>query len=645
MRNRLPACSFQLTLLMVLPLATCCAVAEADDRPTTLNRSYIDDDDQRRLADLQFSVDQATGRSLRISIRAIGPDVEPIGGFRGIQGSNRYTAEELDLVLRGRHESVVLTRTETGDLIEGRITAGEFGRLTERRVIASGEIDFQHQSGLLPLSIHVDTSSSSSDWLQTSVIIDGQPRLSCRYRIRNGVIVDLQTESLGHDGYIAVEGPDEKRRNRWFTAAADEVTSPVEKSEWEKRDIEGRWVLMMSQLDEDPAAISNWVAWLAQEKQFELLEWLAIYQADAFKSHGVGKALLAADAPGWIRIAAWHRNSSPYMGHGRQQAGQMLLEANPAVVEDWITTHRENLDNWEPSLNSLYGQLGSDDIAAKDSSSYDGPFQPKEVFALLESPQKVAVFGDRLQAEAGVVYEHQVVRVIRAVAISGRRSDQRKQEIGKLIDHSSERIRIEAMLAHSFLLPESSGERPNRFLQIVDDESESAAVRQAALLGVSYQDHPSLILKLHTVAGEPDHPAWKSAISRIGDLGRGYSMIILNSLAADQLDQTQAELLKDALKRIAERELKRRDGAYQVAELIRLASIAKAENHVHSDLIFDWVKSSGKSLDPKSLGQLKAKYSVEQLEGVRPIWAADSGTKWHPLYADLLKDIISKERG
>lgn len=633
--------AFATVILCLAPAAIPSADAQLDGSTEGLRRSYIDDDDQRRLADLQFSVDHKRGRALRISIGATGPDVEPIGGYRGIQGSNRYTAEELDLVLRGLHEAQVVTETGQGDLIEGRITAGKYGRLMERRVIADGEIDFLFQTKLLPLTIVIDTASESSDWLQTTVMIDGQSRLSCRYQIRNGRIVNLETQSLGHDGYITQESPGEKRKNRWVTAGAQEVKAPVEMSQWDKRDLEARWVLMASQLEDDPEKMTQWVAWLAQEKQFKLLEWLAIYQPDAFKSHGVGKVLLAADADQWIRVAAWHRNSSPYMGHGRQQAGQMLLEASPGVSEHWITTHRAELDNWEPSLSSLYQQLESDDIEAKDSSKYVAPFQPDRIFAVLDSKVKVAAFGDRLSAEDGVVYEHQIVRAINGVVISGRRNDALKMKLRKLIDHPNERVRIEAMLAHSFLLPGTRSERPNRFIQIVEDENESAAVRQAALLGVSYQLHPSLNLKLHAVASEPDHPAWNSAISRIGDVGKGYSMLILDTLAEDQLNEEQANLLKDSMKRIAERELMQSLGAYQVAELIRLASIAKSENHVHANLIQEWVISSGKSVNSKALANCKAKYPIQRMMTVDPIWEPNCGSAWHKQYTVLLNDITS----
>lgn len=640
MRNRYIA--FAALLFCLSPTFAAPAVAQQDEPISDLRRSYIDDDDHRRLADLQFSVDPKTGRSLKISVSAVGPDVEPIGGFRGIHGSNRYTAEELDLVLRGLHESSVITETEQGDLIEGKIFAGDFGRLLERRVTSDGEIDFRYQAIPLPLSIHVTTNADSEQFLRTTVIIDGQSRLRCRYRIRNGSIVDLETESLGHDGYIAQRGPDAIRRNRWLTATTDDVSAPVEEREWNKRDLEGQWVLMMSTLDKSPNRITDWVAWLAQEKQFELLELLAIYQPDAFKSHGVGKALLKADAPQWIRVAAWHRNTAPYLGHGRQQATQMLLEASPGVVEHWLKIHQEKIDNWEPGLGPLYGRLQNDEIAAKDSSKYLNPLKPYEVFDALTSTTKAEQFGDRLRAEEGVAYEHQILRAINAVAISGRRSDQLKLQLQQLVDHPNERVRIEALLAHSFLLPDTEAEKPTRLIEIVEDKSEADKVRQAAMLAVSYQQHPALILKLHTVARTPEHPAWNSAVSRIGDIGNDYSRQILDTLPKDQLTSDQRSILEDSLQRLSDRRRTRKTFAYDLAKLIRLSSFATLQEHGDADLIRKWVKAEAKQMVPNNLAILKQNYSAMQLQNAAPTWTPEFAKNWQAQYSILFDELTAK---
>ena len=619
-------------------IVTTTAAAQQDGSQPKLNRAYIDDDDQRQLADLKFSVDQKTGRSLRISIAATGPNVEPIGGYRGIHGSNRYTAEELDLVLRGLHESKVITRTEQGDLVEGRIVAGEYGHLTERRVTANGQIDFRHQTIRLPLSIHVDTNSYSNQWLQTTLIIDGQPRLACRYRIANGKIVDLETQSLGHDGYIALDGPHSEKRNRWVTATAREVKAPVEAADWAKRDIEGKWVLMIAQLDETPKRISVWVEWLAQEKEFELLEWLAMSYPDAFKSHKVGEVLMKADAPQWIRVAAWHRNAQPQVGHARQHATQILLEASPAVVEHWLQVNRNEIDNWAPVIEELYRRLQSDEVAPKDSSRYAKPFNAEQRFRILSNTPQVVDFADRLTAEEGVVYEHQVLRAIKGVIISGRRTQKLRDQLTDLVDHSNSRIRIEALLAHSFLLPGTQEIRPIRLMEIVDDQKEPDAVRQAALLGVSYQRHPILTLKLHSVATDVTHPAWKAAVSRLGDIGKGYSILILDSIPKGKLSHQQQQLLQDSIVRIAKRESGTETSAYFLAQQMLLSSVAKAQKDPQTDLIEIWVQEKVQQANAVTIENLANKFPFHRLLEVNPIWELNSATPWSTYYTEMLDE-------
>lgn len=617
------------------------STAQTGDESQLPHHSYIDDDDQRRLADLQFAVDPASGRSLRLMIGSTGPQVEPIGGFRGIQGHNRYTAEELDLVLRGKHEAKVITEDEHGEVFEGRISAGQFGTLLERRLLPNGRIDFLHHTEFLPLQIHVDAMASSNQTLQTTVVIDGQSRLTCRYRIQNGKIVDLEVQSLGHDGYIAQEAPGAKSRRLWKTVTAQAAQAPVAQADWEPRDLESRWVLMTKQLSKSPDQITKWVAWLTESKQFELLEWLALYQADAFKSHSVGQSLLEADAPQWVRVAAWHRNTSPYLGHGRQQATQMLLEASPSVVEHWLKAHQKSLDNWEPALSILHAQLEKDDIVAAESSKYLPPFDYEEIFRPLSSSSQVPVLGDRLKAEPGILYEHQVIRSISAAIISGRRSKELQQRIRTLINHPNEPVRIEALLAFSFLLPANRTDRVDDFLKIIDDENESVAVREAALLAVSYQDHPYLLLKLHGIAANPEHPTWKAAVSRLGDLGQGFTVGILQDVMKQDLTTDQVKLVGNSLGRIIVRESTTAPNYHSIARLISLVALAEAEGDAHAARIRNWVLAHCESASEKTMSKLKAKYASSIWLGAERYWQPENGQQWGDRYKTIHAEVTS----
>ena len=122
-------------------------------------RDYLDDDDQRRLADLQFAVDVTGRHGLVMTISAIGPAVEPISGFRGIAGANRYTAEELGLILSARHDVEVVTYSASGNSVSGQIVAGAFGRLPERRLLPDAPATICPETEL-PLAEYVTTSTS-----------------------------------------------------------------------------------------------------------------------------------------------------------------------------------------------------------------------------------------------------------------------------------------------------------------------------------------------------------------------------------------------------------------------------------------------------------------------------------------------------
>ena len=89
-------------------------VSHSSDVTDDGQASYIDDDDRRSLANLQFDTDPQHERALQLTISAEGPMVEPIAGFRGIQGSNRYTAEELGLILQRHHRARVVTTFDSG---------------------------------------------------------------------------------------------------------------------------------------------------------------------------------------------------------------------------------------------------------------------------------------------------------------------------------------------------------------------------------------------------------------------------------------------------------------------------------------------------------------------------------------------------
>lgn len=578
---------------------------------------YIDDDDQRSLADLRFNVEATNQQNLRITVSAIGPDVEPIAGYRGVSGGNRYTAEELGLILEGHNRAQIVTRFDNGQIANGRILEGKFGTLAERRLLPNGRIDFLGQTALAyPLELIVDPQTKSSGRRTTMIVIAGQARLRCRYSIVNGQIEDLEVQSLGHDNFLAQAAANKPFfGGRYRLTASQEVNAPVSDKVWSQRDNEGKWVLLTEAIQKDPARIANWVNFLVQEKETVLLEWMAIYMPDAFKSHEVGKALIKIDAPQWIRVAAWHNNGFSSVGHGVQQANNDLLYSAPSEVEHWLEKHKERLDNWQ-TLSAVLSVLKKDKHDPKDSSSFLPPLQPKNVFATLFHTGELVDFGTNAKARPDVVYTHQMVRAISGIAVGGRRTPDLLKAVRKHTAHAEQDVRIAALLAHTHLLPKSPGtERFDDFLGMIDDDNEPQKIREAAMMALSYHYHPSVLLKMHQIAADPSHAAWNAAASRLSGAGRMWSAGLLRQqLNAAELTTSQKRLLADTLERLdARSEAHRIVGSSEISKGIVQAVFAEKAGDSNAKYILDEVLKRANMMTDKKRTHLKGKLDFAKL--------------------------------
>lgn len=586
------------------------------DNAVNKHHVYIDDDDQRSLADLRFNIESTNQQNLRITVSALGPNVEPIAGFRGVSGGNRYTAEELGLVLDGHHKAKVITLFEDGHSIDGRILEGTYGTLAERRLLPNGQIDFLGRTPLrYPLNLIVDPQTKSSGRRTTLVIIDDQARLRCRYSIVDGKVRDMEVQSLGHDNFLASNSSRPKpAASRFMLTAAHQNTPPVKDIVWDEFDTEGKWVQMIESIRENPAEIANWVSYLQHKEEYTLLEWLAVYEPDAFKSYGVIEALIAADAPQWVRVAAWHNNGPTNLGHGVQEANRKLLFSAPAESEHWLATHQMKLDNWS-ALSYVFAMLKKDKFAPRDSSRFLPPLQIEGVFAALDYTGELADYGARQKAETGVVYTHQVVRAINGVPVSGRRTPQLLAALRKHATSKNQDVQIAALLAHTYLMTSiPKTDRLEDLVAIVDNKDTPNKVREAALMAVSYHQHPSVLLKLHQIAANPSHGAWNAAISRLGDIGRTWSGSLLQQqLKNAELTQSQQTLLADAQERLQARsQTFRIVGTSEMSSGIIQAVFAEKADDPNAKFILDAVLKRANKMTDKKLTQLKSRYDFKK---------------------------------
>ena len=632
---------FWMTAVCVLVNVLCPVRCFSQVSKPPIQHDYIDDDDQRPLADLRFDVEPENPQSVKITVSATGPNVEPIAGFRGIRGTNRYTAEELELILQGTHVVEVVTKFDDGQSVVGQILKGRHGTLPERRLIPRGRIDFLARTDReYPLELVVDPQTSSAGRRRTDVIVNGRPRLHCEYDIVNGRIQGLRVQSLGGHSFLANTLDDALglRQGRFILTSLQETKAPVTDADWNLLDAEGKWVLLSRQIASEPAMIRTWVPFLKQKKEFQLLEWMAIYIPDAFKSHGVADALVAGNAPQWIRVVVWHSTGPVSFGHGEQVATSHLSAA-PGIAEHWLTSHKSTVPVWEGLLTQTYDGLKQDKFPPVDSSDYLPPLQTSEVFAHLAVSEDVADFADRRKAEPGAVYKHQIIREIDGVVVSGLRNTELLRQVRQLTHHSDIDIRQAAFLAHSYILPQTaSTERQDDIVATVDNAAEPARIREAALLALSYHNHPSVLLKLHQVAADPNHPAWKAAVSRLGDTGRGFSNSLLQSVQRKTLTSEQSALLADSLKRLIERESRSHSVAnWDMSRRISLAVFAGLSGDPNADAIRKWVINTKSQMTDIELADLKSKWDFSK---VNDIWLPTSVAEFAKAYDQLRAEVV-----
>jgi hypothetical protein len=638
-------------LCTILHTAAADTAVDKDESPRSAPRgeSYIDDDDQRALADLRFYLDPQRGDALQIAISAVGPQVEPIGGYRGIGGTNRYTAEELQLMLSGFHDVQIRTRTPDGRIRIGTISSQRSQRLPTRLFRPGQPIDFFAMTAReYPLEVIAHTSQSGPGAATTEVLLNGVPRLRVNYIIERGNVRLLGAESIGHDDQLLTDlrwirpgqnGRPDIAQRHLFVAAQDNAELPATLiSDWESRDIEGRWVRLRRDLEANPERIDLWVDYLHKRGEDELLEWLAIYIPDAFKSHNVGTLLANSDSPRWLRVAVWHQNAPVSIGHSRQVANEIVLYHAPAIAEDWLAKHRNDIDNWENRVSTFYDQLTGDKIPPADSSALLPPLQPVDVFKFLTPASNVIPFGDRLQAQPGDVYVHQVLRAISGVVVSGRSDKEFLAAVRQLTRHDNLQIRQSALMSFSWLAKRYDGmERFEDLVALVDNPAEPDLLREAALMGYSYHWHPAVLLKLHDVAREPSHPAWRAAVSRLGDIGQSFSVELLNRTDKSQLNAGDKQLLSDALNRIEARvagEIQLSD----VAARLRLATFAAEMKDPHTRMLREWAVAGGQKLDTKGRQDLQA--WAPWVYG--KFWTPASEEQFEKNYAELLEAAIKR---
>jgi hypothetical protein len=530
---------------------------------------YIDDHDGRRLASIEIKLHSRGDRPvLQLVISAVGPLVEPMPGFAGLRGANRQTAEQIEAIMKGKMSFVVLTIPADGGAPQvGTWQAGVRARIRERQFLPNGRIDFftltEHE---YPIELLVETGAMADGAYTTELWFDDEPRLRVSFQISGHQLALASIASLGRPDPARAPPklpPGAIPQTKEQEAQKGPVTPPVADADWNARDQEGKWVLFRKIVGDNDEKAAAFVAFLAQRKDFEFLEWIGVYQPLRQGGLTATGALAKADAPQWLRVAAWQRLNE--ITHGEAETARILRKHNPPKALAWLEKYgREAALSKEEKEGAMEAQndllmsdlsyLRGNKVKVGDLGTALPPLSPGMVFDALAAPADLPRFGGRLKAEPGKTYQHQVLRAISAVVQSGRYREPWVGKLATLTKHSNTDVRLAALLAFADIgnwLDPKVG-LIDEFRKMMDDPKEPAGIREGAFMAFSAFAHPQVFVRIHELLLQPENPCWFAAMSRIYNVGDQFTLDHLKRLdraklspkAADVYDANYADLEK-----------------------------------------------------------------------------------------------------
>jgi len=499
---------------------------------------YPDDDDGRALAEV--SVD-ASGAAPVIRASAVGWRIAPAAGFEHVAGANVLTARQFEAMRSGRATLRIVTYdSESREPIFGEATFMRRVALPVRRLSPDGRIDYHARTEPLPTVMTIDPAAGADGPLRpgryrTAIEVHGHARMRMGFATdASGVsVIDITPAAAAVPITLAQEAEQAAPQGPTY-----EGPPPgLEVEAFERRDLEGRWVLYTRLADDAPTK-AHWWAWLAREKQFELLETIALYERGA--ATPIGGALQEADAPQWQRVLAWAMRDR--QNHGHALAEQKILR-RPEAMHSWMRKHPST--QTDPYLLALFEELSKAKLEAVKVDAALPPFDEAHVLRHLSPPAELAAFGEREQAEPDAVYVHQVTRSIEGMIAGALMTEPWLKKLDALRSHDAAEVRQQAYLAYTYA-PQAID--ADAFERAVDDADEKPMVREAAMLAFTYGPDARAYAKALNVAADTQHPAWKAAVSRLGDLGDEFAIERLSPLV--DRPTPDGKLLREALQRI-----------------------------------------------------------------------------------------------
>lgn len=351
--------------------------------------------------------------------------------------------------------------------------------------------------------------------------------------------------------------------------------------DWPQRDLEARWLAYRQDVSAHAADKNRkraWATWLGERREFDLLEWITIYEGWA----EAGQVLRQHDAPQWMRACLWNLGSAD--SHDFDSA-KKTLRADAARVLGWAK--RFPLVARGDDVNAFLTELATT-AAPADPGPQLPPLDDAEILlSWFDVPKELAVLGDRTRIEPGRRYVHQVVRALRAAHVRASVIGPHSGKIAQLIKHPDNFVRTEATAALS-RLPGTIV--PHERLLDLAHETSDVVAQRLATTALSYSTHPAAFFALHTIAADGQHPGALAARQRLADIGDAFTLRWLDNDTHRDLVSTKTITTR---LRSADRDHQMR----QAGVLLERAVWALAGNHalasLATDALIDALRGSG----------------------------------------------------
>ena len=419
--------------------------------------------------------------------------------------------------------SLIELRDQTGRLIPATLNPTE-EKLPERRLNLDGSMNYlamTQEEFIVQLEVVSEVLSQGS--YQIDLFLESKLRLQIKFQVNN----KLEAVAF-HSALHLVSQPQSQTQQ-----AATRQVKLGKPTDWDERDFEGKYLLISQAIKRDVKELPAWVNFLFEQKEYRLLEQIVLTQPGGFDCNNIGPRLAKAHAPNWPRLTRW--TALHCREHTNFSANKVIEQNNDAYfswcVENQIEVHPETK------------------FKKKDMSGYLPKLDTKDVFASLKPPAEVVKFAGK-KAEKGKFYLQQFERAILTVVNWRGTIEKRSGKLLQLLEHPNDELRQHVLLAYTHLYPD---EVPFlKLLQIANDQSEADRVRELAVLAASYGEIYKVCDDINVIAAQTDHPGWKPAVSRLGDIGSGYDLQTL--IEQKPKDQERQQILQRSIKLIVDRE-------------------------------------------------------------------------------------------